>query len=433
MQVTAPASGGTTWTSAPTAGFSSSPATAPTTTAAPEAQLGDAPPTRGHSARAAAHSGRAPLAGQQDLADRTTSIRRPNRLPRRCRASNPRHALQRRGRQKRRRLPTFQRRPLHPCPLANRPPPGIAPCALPGDQVQAPEGLSTLPAQGANDPRAEPAQPPVVAPGGADVSQLQVLAITNPPPPLPMEADPSGQQPGRHPARSVGRELEEQFAREQAKLAGKGQGGKGASMGLQIPPPLRADPYAARPRNPGRTIPFGNPGRTPGSKSSRSAFGRRKGQSSTLRPYAAGDRSRRVQPAARLPGGELFFHPAPAQQLGPAGIPPEHRAEGRVLGWCVAPCISGTACSGVGRCLQPLLSACSGRMGPTTPSTRAAARCEALVPEHLPIGRSVLYRPPRRARLVLYRPPTGPRLWPLLRQATGLIFRRPPAARAPCL
>ena len=78
---------------------------------------------------------------------RTRLTRRPSRLPRRCHASNPRHALQRRGR-RRRRLPTFRRRPLHPFCLANRPP----------------------------------------------------LAISNPPPPPPTEVDPSeqGQGTGGH-------------------------------------------------------------------------------------------------------------------------------------------------------------------------------------------------------------------------------------------
>ena len=60
-------------------------------------------------------------------------------------------------------------------------------------------------------------------------------------------------------APNIGRELQEQFAQEQAELAGKGQKGvrpsgrkgvKGQSKGLAIPPPLRADPYALRPRNP---------------------------------------------------------------------------------------------------------------------------------------------------------------------------------------
>ena len=61
-------------------------------------------------------------------------------------------------------------------------------------------------------------------------------------------------------APNIARELQEQFAQEQAELAGKGQkggrpsgvkGGKAQSKGLTIPPPLRADPYMVRPRNPG--------------------------------------------------------------------------------------------------------------------------------------------------------------------------------------
>ena len=64
-QGAAPAAGDTTSTSAPTAGFSSLPATAPTTLVVDEAQPGETPPAQGEGTTpGTAHSGRDPLKGE---------------------------------------------------------------------------------------------------------------------------------------------------------------------------------------------------------------------------------------------------------------------------------------------------------------------------------------------------------------------------------
>ena len=87
-QGTAPTTGGTTSTSAPTAGLSLSPATAPTTRVATQAQPGDAPPTLGEGTRRKAGAGRL-LAGETSIALRpwrswastwSSSRRRSSRL-----------------------------------------------------------------------------------------------------------------------------------------------------------------------------------------------------------------------------------------------------------------------------------------------------------------------------------------------------------------
>ena len=172
--VTAPAAGGTMWTSAPsapTAGSSSSPAAAPTTMAAPDAQLGDAPPTLGEGTPAQGE-GTVPerpptpgaprsrankilptatgaeqtvrqLADQIDTAAKPPTKAVPRKQPPACFATL--------GAPKKAPPTDFSKAAPPPLRFGKPPPPGIVPCALLGDQVQTPETPSTLPAQGADD------------------------------------------------------------------------------------------------------------------------------------------------------------------------------------------------------------------------------------------------------------------------------------------
>ena len=148
-QGTAPAAGDTISTSAPTAGFSSLPATAPTTLVADQAQPGETlpaqgegttpegPPTPGATRSRAnkilptATGAEQPvrqLADQIDTAAKPPTKAVPRKQPPACFAMP--------GAPKKAPPTDFSKAAPPPPPFGKPPPPGIAPCALPGDQLQ---------------------------------------------------------------------------------------------------------------------------------------------------------------------------------------------------------------------------------------------------------------------------------------------------------